>query len=240
MLKNSSKTLLIIVPAFNEEACLRETLQDLTQFKYPDFCVQVCLVDDGSTDRTFEIAQEFPIHILRLSVNLGVGAAMRCGFIYAKMNNFDFLVQVDADGQHRAEEISKLLIQSKSSDIVVGSRFLEENIYAMGFFRSTMRNLLRMLLFFGTGKHVHDPTSGFRLFNRFAIESLAQIYPTQYLEDSVLLLLLAHKSSLSISETSVLMHQRVAGRPSQKLSSLIRLALMVSLNIFLRLGKVKK
>ena len=116
-------------------------------------------------------------------------------------------------------------------DIVIGSRFTEKAEFEMGILRSMMRLIIAMLLWLACGRYVKDPTSGFRLYNENAIKILARNYPTRYLEDSVLTLYIASHSKLRISEISVKMRSRLGGQPSQSLSSLVQISIMLIITL---------
>ena len=116
--------ILIIVPAFNEEASLPGVLRDL-QEHIPNG--DILVVDDGSRDGTAHVAAAAGVPVVRLPFNLGIGGAVQTGYRHAQRNGYDIAVQFDGDGQHLATEIPSLLghvIEGKA-DIVVGSRFLD-------------------------------------------------------------------------------------------------------------------
>lgn len=116
---------LAILPAFNEEASIAGTLADL-RVAMPD--LDLLVVNDGSRDRTSEVAREAGVAmVLDLPVNLGIGGAVQTGFKFAAREGYDVAIQVDADGQHLGSEIPKLLgpILDGTADAVIGSRFLE-------------------------------------------------------------------------------------------------------------------
>ena len=225
--------LLILVPAYNEEDVIGSTLKELLAFDFINFNVEIdiCVVDDGSTDKTSSIAHEHGVKVIQLHSNLGVGGAVRCGLQYALAKKYDLLLQYDADGQHSPTEIQKMIIESGHVDIVIGSRFTEKAEYEMGILRSMMRLIIAMLLWLACGRYVKDPTSGFRLYNENAIKILARNYPTRYLEDSVLTLYIASHSKLRISEISVKMRSRLGGQPSQSLSSLVQMSIMLIITL---------
>ncbi len=112
---------LIIIPAYNEELTIGSVVA--LARKYGD----VLVVDDGSSDRTSEIAQNAGAIVVKHETNMGKGAALRTGFDYALANGYDAAVCLDADGQHNPGEIPKLLepILKDEADMVIGSRFLD-------------------------------------------------------------------------------------------------------------------
>ena len=126
-------SLLVVIPAFNEEAVLGRTLDALLQ-EVPSN--QVLVVSDGSTDRTSQIVLDKRINLLELPFNLGVGAAMRSGFQYAKENGFQKVIQFDADLQHQPKYIKEIVSKLNELDVVVGSRFAGNSDYKVSFVRS--------------------------------------------------------------------------------------------------------
>src|SRR3954449_5194775 len=111
----SSRRYLAVVPAWNEALTIGTVLDGLRD-RAPAF--DVLVVDDGSTDETAEIAQERGARVVRLPFNLGIGGAVQAGFQFAQHNGYDYLVQVDGDGQHDPCEIETLLRVMHSDPVV--------------------------------------------------------------------------------------------------------------------------
>ncbi|MEM4282377.1 MAG: glycosyltransferase family 2 protein [Candidatus Woesearchaeota archaeon] len=116
------RKIFIIIPAFNEEKIIRKVLTDLKSHGYKNLIV----INDGSTDRTAEIAKEAGAIVLEHVVNRGQGAALRTGIDFALAHGADIIVTFDADGQHDPSDIPSLIapIASGKADISLGSRFL--------------------------------------------------------------------------------------------------------------------
>ena len=111
-----SRGALVVVPAWNEEASIANVVHDLKSHGF-----DVLVVDDGSTDKTFYEAHKCGATVLRLPFNLGVGAALRCGFKFAVVNGYQVVIQCDADGQHPIEHISDLL-QTLEANVACNQR----------------------------------------------------------------------------------------------------------------------
>ena len=191
------------------------------------------VVDDGSSDRTGEIAQAAGAWVLAHPFNLGVGAALRSGFRYAAARGYQSVLQLDADGQHDPTFASALLAPLEDgADLVVGSRF------AAGFEVGRARRLCMRWLARIVSRRAHvaitDTTSGFRAFGKRSVERFAVSYPTEYLSDTVEALLLAASWQLEIREVPVEMRPRQGGHPStgsvKSLYHLIRLVLVIALD----------
>ncbi|WP_426452530.1 glycosyltransferase family 2 protein [Paenibacillus sp. S-38] len=91
--------------------------------------VDVIVVNDGSTDRTEEVAKEAGAQVLTLPYNVGIGGGMQTGYLYAREMGYDFALQMDSDGQHRPREAAKLLAQAVNYDLVIGSRYVKSTSY---------------------------------------------------------------------------------------------------------------
>jgi glycosyltransferase involved in cell wall biosynthesis len=203
--------ILAVVPCYNEEASVGDVVGSL-QTACPE--MDILVVNDGSRDRTAEAAAAAGAKVAQLPYNMGIGAAMQTGFLYAKAHGYDIAVQVDGDGQHDPAEVGKLLkpIQEGRADIVVGSRFISGG----GFKSTPMRRLgikaFARVLTIMTGQTLTDPTSGFRAAGKKVISLFSEEYPQDYPE--VESLLLVHLANLRIAEERVVMRARSGGRSS--------------------------
>ncbi|MFL5825948.1 MAG: glycosyltransferase family 2 protein [Thermoleophilaceae bacterium] len=202
------KTYLAIIPALNEEHTITSVIDGL-RLHAPRF--DVVVIDDGSSDRTSEAAEAAGAPVIRHPFNLGIGGAVQSGFSYAQENGYDFMAQVDGDGQHDPAELAKLIerMERNGVDMVCGSRFMEETGYAAPRARRTGIRIFAAILSRIVGQRVTDPTSGFRLFNRRAIGLFARDYPHDYPEVEAVLML--HFHQLRMCEVAVTMYQRGGG-----------------------------
>lgn len=203
--------ILIIVPAYNEEESLPGVIRDLREHMP---AAHVVVVNDGSRDRTAMIARNLGVTLLDLPFNLGIGGAMQTGYSYAVRNDYDIAVQFDGDGQHRAEEIKKLIepLATGKADIVIGSRFLTSGGYKTPVFRKLGIGIFSFVLSRVLDITVTDSTSGFRAANRRVFEFFSRTYPDDYPEVESLVLL--HKVNLRMTEVDVAMSERTGGRSS--------------------------
>lgn len=214
--RETKKRLLIVTPAFNEGIVISSTLLELKKLNSIDqWDIELLVIDDGSTDDTYNKCLQSNVNTIRHPFNCGVGIALRTGFMWAKKNNYDAVMQIDADGQHPTESIKYLLekLDSGQFDIVIGSRFLSGPWQASTIRKLTMK-FLAMLVSYGTGNKITDSTSGFRVSGKRAIDFFAIHYPGEYLGDTVESLVLAHHEGLSIVEIPAALEERKGGNPS--------------------------
>ena len=226
-----------VIPAYNESQTLRSVIQSI-QREAPAF--DVVVVDDGSTDRSAQIATRSGVPVLRHAFNLGIGGAVQSGFQYAQEHGYDFMVQVDGDGQHRADQLGVLIAameEDPAIDMVCGSRFLTDSGYPAPISRRTGIHLFSQLLSRIVGQRVSDPTSGFRLYNRRAINLFARDYPHDYPE--VEAVLMVHWHRLRMREVPVQMLQRGGGVSSIRSGKSIHYMIKVLLAIFIGLARTR-
>lgn len=225
---------LVAIPALNEAETISRVIAEIEE----NFSHDVLVIDDGSSDLTGHLALTAGASLISHPYNMGVGAAMRSAFKFAHNKEYDVVVQVDADGQHLPSEIQKLINSLDSSDVSVGSRLIEETSYEFSKPRRAAILILSILLKLVSKQKIHDPTSGFRGANKKAIEIFSRHYPSEYLGDTVVSLLIASRFELKISEIKVQMNPRQGGLPSQNvLKSLIMLIRVI---FFLMISKFRK
>jgi len=165
-------TLTILIPAFNEERVVKQVLAGVKKVKISGVKKEIVVIDDGSTDRTYQMAKNSKVIVLRHLLNRGLGGALGTGLEYAKKNKSEIVVTFDADGQHNPEDIKKVIrpIIKNQADFVIGSRLmknskmpLDRKIINMG------ANVFSYLLF---GVWVTDTQSGLRALNKLAIAKI--------------------------------------------------------------------
>lgn len=206
--------ILVILPCYNEEQSIGSILQQLKAINVKDCEIIALPVNDASTDNTLTEIKKHSGHFLDLPKNLGIGGAVQSGLKYAYENNFDIAVQMDGDGQHPPLELIKIItpILNNETDVCIGSRFIDKEGFQSSFLRRVGINFLSGLIKFRCGQTVLDCTSGYRAFNKKAIEECVKYYPKKYPEPESALYLI--KKGIRVKETPVIMEARDGGTSS--------------------------
>jgi glycosyltransferase involved in cell wall biosynthesis len=226
---DSAGDLLVFAPAWNEEETLPAVLDELER-ELPE--ADVLVVDDGSTDRTADVAREHGARVLSFGVNRGLPVAIATGYGYAMEHGYAFCGRVDADGQHPVAELARLLerVRSGACDVAVGSRFASGDGFAGYRYRSTPARrfgtaVLRRSMRVALRRPFLDATSGMYAANAKAVQVLARPYTSAAPEVQALLRL--QEAGLRVDEVPVDMRPRASGE--SKLRG--KKALMVVLTI---------
>jgi glycosyltransferase involved in cell wall biosynthesis len=221
---------LVFVPAWNEEANLPAVL-DALRAELPD--ADVLVVDDGSTDRTADVAREHGAQVHSLGTNLGLRFGIAAGYRYALDHGYAYCGRVDADGQHPAHELKRLLelVRSGECDVAVGSRFVSGDGYApYRYAPSTSRRfgtaVLRRAMGVALGQPFGDATSGLYAVNRKALPLLAVPFTSRAPE--VEALIRVTDAGLRLREVPVTMEERASGESKLRGSKAVKLVLTVA------------
>jgi glycosyltransferase involved in cell wall biosynthesis len=207
--------LLVIIPAFNEQQALGGLLAELRALPDLGIEIQTVVVDDGSSDRTADVAQAAGARVLRLCRNLGIGGAVQSGLRLAYREGFDFAVQIDGDGQHPPSELGRLIERARGDsppDLLVGTRYRDKNNFRSTLLRRLGSWWLRVILRVVARLRITDPTSGFRLYGARALQLFDETYPYDYPEPESLAI--ARAAGLSVGEVPVTMRERQGGTSS--------------------------
>ena len=233
---SDASRVLIIIPAFNEEATIADVIESIKNH-CPDY--DVVVVDDGSQDATAKVVMKTGhATLLKLPHNLGIGGAMQTGYKFAYNNNYDIAVQCDADGQHPVEQLEELVgkVEAGVADIVIGSRYVADTGYTPSLVRRVGKSVLSRWIDFLIGGGITDTTSGFRAANRKVLQVFAHNYPEDYPEPEALVIL--HKHGLSAAEVPVNMHARQGGttsiRPHGAVYYMIKVGMAIFIDLFRR------
>lgn len=198
-------SLLAIIPAYNEEDCLKATVEEL---KLSAPSVDFVVVNDGSKDHTREICLENGYPLIDLPVNGGLTVGFQAGMKYAARHGYGRAIQFDADGQHDPSFIEPMAccMDDTDADIVVGSRFLIKRKERSA--RMFGSKIITVLIKLTTGKRVSDPTSGMRMYNRAMIDRFASDNSLNPEPETLCQLI---RKGAKVEEVQVQMRERQAG-----------------------------
>lgn len=225
---------LVFVPAWNEEESLPAVLAEL-RAELP--LADVLVVDDGSTDRTAEVAQSGSAKVLSFGENRGLPAAIEAGYRYGTDHGYRYCGRVDADGQHPVPELRRLLdrVRSGVCDVAVGSRFVSGEGYQERRYEATPARqlghfVLRRLMRWRLKRPMLDATSGLYAANERALPILAEPYSTGAPEVEALIRL--REAGLEVHEVPVHMRERASGESKLRGKKALMLVLTVGLTVF--------
>lgn len=164
--------LLIAIPAYNEEFFLGKVIKSIPQKIKGIKKIDTVVIDDGSEDKTKEVAEKSGAMVVRHLINRGLGGALATAFALAKKNDYDLLITLDADGQHQPKDISLFVnsIKMGGNDAVIGSRWLSRS--DAPFSRILINKIANFFTFFLCGIYSTDSQSGYRAFSRNAIQKI--------------------------------------------------------------------
>lgn len=197
------KSKLVIIPAYNEENNIVDVIQNIWKTSLD---LDILVINDGSNDQTSEMVEKLGVNLISLPYNLGYGVALQTGFLYAKQKGYDTVIQIDADGQHNPSYILGMIkeVQKTDVDVVIGSRFLQDNGYKTTISKKLGMTLFGLLTSLIIRQRITDPTSGFQVLKGDVIDFLSQdLYPPDYPDADMLILL--HRAGFKIKEVPVKM-----------------------------------
>jgi glycosyltransferase involved in cell wall biosynthesis len=221
---------LVFIPAWNEEANLPAVL-DALRDELPD--ADVLVVDDGSTDSTAEVAREHGAQVHSLGSNQGLRFGIAAGYRFALDHGYAYCGRVDADGQHPAHELKRLLelVRADECDVAVGSRFVSGDGYAPYRYaprpsRRLGTAVLRRAMGAALGQPFGDATSGLYAVNRKALPFLAVPFTSRAPEVEALIRIT--EAGLRLREVPVTMEDRASGESKLRGSKAVKLVLTVA------------
>jgi glycosyltransferase involved in cell wall biosynthesis len=208
-----NKQVCVILPFYNEEEVIEKVLRELIASNY-----QVVAIDDGSTDRSNEIARKMNCVLLKHPSNFGQGAALQTGISFARINpKIEYFVTFDSDGQHQVSDINHMLkpLVNGETDFVFGTRFQDDKTKFPFFKRIVLRAAIKYTQL-STGVAITDTHNGFRAFNKLAANRInlnfsGMTHASEFVEK-------AGQSGLSIKEVPVhILYTKYSKRKGQSL-----------------------
>lgn len=217
--------ILITIPAYNEAENIERVVEELSTYGY-DYVV----INDGSADDTANICRKHGYNLIDMPVNVGLTGVVQTGMKYAYRNGYDCAIQLDGDGQHDPQYLGRMIeyMQQNHSDIVIGSRFVEEK--KPNTLRMLGSNLIQAAIRLTTGKQISDPTSGLRLYNRRILKLFASDFNLTPEPDTISYLI---RSGAKVSEIQVEMRERIAGESYLNFSRSMQYMLRMTISILL-------
>ena len=201
---------LIIIPAYREASRIGQVVRGIRQH-VPN--VDILVIDDGSGDGTAARATEAGAAVVSHTYNMGYGAAVQTGFKYAQRHNYDYVVQMDGDGQHEPRCVSDLLaaVQRPDVDIAMGSRWLGLAEYDGPLLRKFGKFFFGFLASRLTRHEVTDPTTGFQALSKEVVAFFCtDVYPVDYPDANVIIMLT--RAGFQIREVPVVMYRDDSGQ----------------------------
>lgn len=202
-----------VIPAYNESDTIAEVITETRE--HVD---KVVVVDDGSTDGTADIARENGATVVEHVFNTGVGGAVRTGYQYAIRHDYDFVLQIDGDGQHDPEYIPKLLEQAEDNDMVIASRYLNESFQEYSLVRKLGISFFTKTVNVLGGVDITDVTSGFRVYRVSALREILHRSDKHWAVEQTLE---AAKNDQRITEVSIEMPTREEGESQFTLDTFV-------------------
>jgi glycosyltransferase involved in cell wall biosynthesis len=187
------------IPAYNEEKNISEIIKKLQKITN-----KIIVCDDGSSDSTAKIARDMGVLVVQHDTNLGYGAAIRSIFLKAREEKSEFLITLDSDGQHRIEDIQTILkpLQNKEADLVIGSRFLNDDGKNVPSYRKVGIKILTKLANTSLDQNITDSQSGFRGYSQEIIQNITPSESGMGVSNEILIK--ASKQGLKIVEVPII------------------------------------
>ena len=213
----SDARVLVVIPAYNEEKTIARVIEAVHRFA-PEY--DLVIVNDRSRDATGEIVDELGEKQLRLPCNLGYGHALQTGLKYGLLRGYDVLVSLDADGQHRPEDIQPLVqtLLARKADMVIGSRYCDGRPYTGPAGRRLGQILFSHLTRLLTGRRIYDTTSGFKAMQAAVCAMLVGAVFMDFHTEAIVRLSL---DGFNIIEQPITMHERLHGRSMHSYISIV-------------------
>lgn len=203
----ATKDTLIVIPARNEAARIRDVLSRISRASSKS---TVLVVEDGSTDDTVEVVRCHGAKVVSLPINLGYGGAVRVGFQYALSKGYRRVITLDGDGQHDPADLPVIARSLDEADLVVGSRFLGKATYSIPLARKLGMTLFSVITSAVVGKRMTDTTCGFMGVGPRALPIVARTCATDF--PNAELICIVARAGLRVTEAPVTVHEREDGQ----------------------------
>jgi glycosyltransferase involved in cell wall biosynthesis len=205
-----SSKVIVIIPAYNEAANIVQVINNIHQH-VPD--ADILVINDGSRDATAQLARSAGAHVISHPFNMGYGVTCQTGFKYACREQYDYLIQIDGDGQHEPACIPDLLsaVQDPDVDIVLGSRWLGLAEYKGPILRKFGKFFFGFLASAITKHKITDPTTGFQALSKHVVQFYStEVYPVDYPDADMIIVL--DRAGFHVIEIPVIMYLNQTGQ----------------------------
>lgn len=201
---------LVMIPAFNEAANIVQVIEKVHRV-VPD--ADILVINDGSRDATEFLARSAGAHVVSHPFNMGYGAACQTGFKYACREDYDYVVQMDGDGQHEPTSILDLLatVRQDGVDVVFGSRWLGVSNYKGPLIRKFGKFFFAFIASKITKHKITDPTTGFQALGKRVVNFYCtEVYPVDYPDADMIIVL--DRAGFHLKEIPVIMYHNWTGQ----------------------------
>jgi glycosyltransferase involved in cell wall biosynthesis len=233
----SENNILVLIPAVNEEDRVGDVIQGVRQHLQG---AKILVVDDGSGDGTARVSRDAGACVVSHPFNMGVGTALQTGYKYAVQHGFQYVIQLDADGQHSPAFLPAFVekLKETQADLIIGSRFLQRRDHNVPFGRWVGNALFAKLASLLIHENLTDPTSGYRALKSTALHFCIQdTYGFDYPDADFLLTL--HRSGYRIEEIPIHVLPRKGGQSQHRGLKPIYYTIKMFLSIFIILLRKK-
>lgn len=227
---------LVLMPCYNEGPRVSAVIADVKRI-IPE--ADIAVIDDASTDNSAHLARAAGAVVLSHGCNLGYGAALETGYLYANRNGYGPVLQLDADGQHPPDQLPPLLaaVRNGEADVVIGSRHMNGPDSGTPFIRRAGHALFAGIIRVLTRLQTTDPTSGMQALSRRAVRFFASgVFPCDYPDSDVIVM--AHLAGLRVKELPVTMRSREGGASMHSGLKPLYYAIKMLLSLFIVLLNV--
>ncbi|MBP7967806.1 glycosyltransferase family 2 protein [Candidatus Woesebacteria bacterium] len=226
--------IIVILPAYNEETTIEKVIQDISDMAtQTSHRIDIVVINDGSTDNTLNVVKKLNCEYIHLEKNKGKNIAISHGLKYALLKGYQYVIQMDADGQHPPSHIPYLLkyLSFHNIDVLIASRFMKNDTYRSTLLRKMGNYYLNRLLTTLFSQSVTDCTSGYRLLSHKAAILSERYYRDNHNEVTILCKYWKHR--LRIKEVPISMQSRQGGKSSFNLFLLTRYGITCSIALII-------
>ena len=227
----------MLIPAFNEEGRVATVIREVQEF-LP--MATILVVNDGSTDQTAAAGSRAGTLVVSHPFNLGVGTALQTGYKFAVQRDFNYVIQLDADGQHDPSDLPRFLraLEETKADLVIGSRYLANRHRSTSVPRRLGIRTFSLVLTLLIRERLTDPTSGYRAMTRRVLQFCTlDTYGFDYPDADFLLTL--HRAGFRLAEIPIDIKPRLGGQSQHRGLRPVYYILKMFLSIFIILLRKK-